>query len=318
MSPAIRHLIEIDDLSPDEVLRVLDLSASPDRPGLLAGRTVGLVFEKPSMRTRNAMEVAVAQLGGYPVTMQGQEVGLGSREPATDVATVLSRYHALIGARVNDDITVRAMATVSRVPVINLLSDRSHPCQALADLLTLRNLWGSFRGRSLTWVGDGNNVCRSLALGAAAVGIDVRLASPGGYGLDPADLASIRRFGTSVETFDDPTAAVRGTDAVCTDVWSSMGHEAEAGVRRGAFSGWTIDARLMSLAAPDAAFLHCLPAHRGEEVSSAVIDGPQSAVWDQAENRLHTARGLLMFLLDKDRRVITKATWDGLPRRRPT
>lgn len=315
MSPAIRHLMEIDDLSPEEVLRVLDLSASPDWPALLAGRTVGLVFEKPSMRTRNAIEVAVAQLGGHPVTMQSAEVGLGTREPATDVATVLSRYHALIGARVYDDVTVRAMATVSRVPVVNLLSDRSHPCQALADLLTLRNVWGSFRGRTLTWVGDGNNVCRSLALGAASVGIDVRLASPGGYGLDAADLESIRRFGTSVETFDDPAPAVRGTDAVCTDVWSSMGHEAEAGVRRGAFSGWTIDARLMSLAAPGAAFLHCLPAHRGEEVASAVIDGPQSAVWDQAENRLHTSRGLLMFLLDADRRVITKATWDGLPRR---
>ena len=315
---AVRHLMEIDDLSPDELLRVLDLSVAPDRPPLLAGRTVGLLFEKASLRTRNSMETAVTQLGGHPVTMQNEEIGLGRREPATDVATVLSRYHALIGARVHEDITVRAMATVSQVPVVNLLSDRSHPCQALADLLTLRNRWGRLRGRSIAWVGDGNNVCRSLALGAASLGVEVRMASPGGYGLGPADLESIRRFGTSVETFDEPEAAVRGADAVCTDVWSSMGHEAEAGVRRGAFSGWTVDARLMAMAAPDAPFLHCLPAHRGEEVSSAVIDGPQSAVWDQAENRLHTARGLLMFLLDANRRIITPAVWDGLPQRRAT
>ena len=298
MSSRPRHFMEIDDLDRDELLRVLDLSVAPDRPPLLAGRTVGLVFEKPSMRTRNAMEVAVTQLGGHPVTMQGAEVGLGRREPATDVALVLSRYHALIGARVHEDVTVRAMATVSSVPVVNLLSDRAHPCQSLADLLTLRTVWGSFRGRTLTWVGDGNNVCRSLALGAAALGVGVRLASPGGYGLNPADLDRIRQFGTGVETFDNPADAIRGSDAVCTDVWSSMGHEAEADVRRGAFSGWTITSPLMALAAPDAPFLHCLPAHRGEEVTSDVIDGPRSAAWDQAENRLHTARGLLLFLLD--------------------
>ena len=298
MTSRPRHLMEIDDLSPDELLRVLDLSVAPDRPPLLAGRTVGLVFEKPSMRTRNAMEVAVAQLGGHPVTMQAAEVGLDQREPATDVAVVLSRYHALLGARVYDDVTVRAMATVSSVPVVNLLSDRAHPCQALADLLTLRSAWGSFRGRTLTWVGDGNNVCRSLALGAASLGVGVRLGSPGGYGLSPADLDRIRQFGVPVETFDDPADAIRGSDAVCTDVWSSMGHEAEADVRRGAFNGWTVTAPLMALAAPGAPFLHCLPAHRGEEVTSEVIDGPRSAAWDQAENRLHTARGLLLFLLD--------------------
>lgn len=297
MSP-VRHFMEVDDLSPDELLRVLDLSAAPTRPPMLAGRTVGLIFEKPSLRTRNAMEVAVSQLSGHPVTMQGAEVGLGQREPATDVALVLSRYHVLIAARVNEDATIRAMATVSSVPVVNLLSDRAHPCQALADLMTLRHAWGSFRGRSLAWVGDGNNVCRSLALGAASLGVHVRLASPGGYGLDPADLERIRRLGAGLETFDHPAGAVEGADAVCTDVWSSMGHEAEAAVRRGAFSGWTIDSRLMALAAPDAPFLHCLPAHRGEEVTSDVIDGPRSAVWQQAENRLHTARGLLMFLLD--------------------
>lgn len=298
MKPQPRHLMEIDDLSPDEIERVLDLSVAPDRPPMLAGRTVGLVFEKPSLRTRNSMEVAVAQLGGHPVTMQGAEVGIGVREPATDIALVLSRYHALIGVRVKEDAAARAMATVSSVPVVNLLSDRAHPCQALADLLTLRNAWGKFKGRSVAWVGDGNNVCRSLALGAASLGVHVRIASPGGYGLDAADLERIRRFGAGVETFDNPAGAVEGSDAVCTDVWSSMGHEAEAGVRRMAFTDWTIDSRLMSRAAPDAPLLHCLPAHRGEEVTSDVIDGPRSAAWDQAENRLHTARGLLLFLLD--------------------
>ena len=304
--------MEIDDLSPDELLRVLDLSIAPDRPPMLAGRTVGLVFEKPSLRTRNAMEVAISQLGGHPVTMQGGEVGLGVREPATDVALVLSRYHALIAARVNEDATVRAMATVSSVPVINLLSDRAHPCQALADLMTLRGVWGSLRGRTVAWVGDGNNVCRSLALGAASLGVHVRIASPGGYGLDAADLERIRRLGPGVETYDNPRAAVEGADAVCTDVWSSMGHEAEAAVRRGAFSGWTIDSRLMSLAAPGAPFLHCLPAHRGEEVTSDVIDGPRSAAWQQAENRLHTARGLLMFLLDTSGRSLLQSPMDLL------
>lgn len=295
--------MEIDDLSPDEIERVLDLSVAPDRPPMLAGRTVGLVFEKPSLRTRNSMEVAVAQLGGHPITMQGAEVGLGVREPATDVAMVLARYHALIGVRVKEDAAVRAMATVSTVPVVNLLSDRAHPCQALADLLTLRNVWGKFKGRSMAWVGDGNNVCRSLARGAASLGVHVRIASPGGYGLDPAELERIRAFGAGVETFDDPVAAVEGADAVCTDVWSSMGHEAEAGVRRMAFTGWSVDSRLMARAAPGAPFLHCLPAHRGEEVTADVIDGPRSAVWDQAENRLHTARGLLLFLLDTSGRT---------------
>ena len=304
--------MEIDDLSPDELLRVLDLSVAPDRPPLLAGRTVGLVFEKPSLRTRNAMEVAVSQLGGYPVTMQGAEVGLGHREPATDIALVLARYHALIGARVNEDASVRAMATVSSVPVVNLLSDRAHPCQALADLMTLRGVWGSLRGRSLAWVGDGNNVCRSLALGAASLGVHVRLASPGGYGLDGADLERIRSFGAGVDTYDEPERAVEGADAVCTDVWSSMGHEAEAGVRRGAFLGWTVDSRLMSLTAPGAPFLHCLPAHRGEEVTADVIDGPRSAAWQQAENRLHTARGLLLFLLDTSGRSLLQSP-AGLP-----
>lgn len=307
-----RHFMEIDDLSADELLRVLDLSVAPDRPPLLAGRTVGLVFEKPSLRTRNAMEVAVSQLGGHPVTMQGAEVGLGEREPATDIALVLARYHALIAARVNEDASVRAMATVSSVPVINLLSDRAHPCQALADLMTLRAAWGSLRGRSLAWVGDGNNVCRSLALGAASLGVHVRLASPGGYGLDAADLERIRRFGAGVDTYDDPDRAVDGADAVCTDVWSSMGHEAEAAVRRGAFAGWTIDSRLMSLTAPGAPFLHCLPAHRGEEVTADVIDGPRSAAWQQAENRLHTARGLMLFLLDTTGRSLLQSPV-GLP-----
>lgn len=298
----LRHFIEVDDLSPDEILRVLDLSEVADRPPILAGRSVGLVFEKPSMRTRNAMETAVVQLGGHPVSMQGAEVGVGTREPPTDIARVLSRYHALIGARVNDHSAIRVMASVSTVPVVNLLSDRSHPCQALADLLTLRTAWaGRLRGKTLAWVGDGNNVCRSLSLAAAAVGVQLRLASPGGYALSPDDLTAIRAFGNGVEALADPAEAVRGADAVCTDVWSSMGHEAEADVRRQAFMGWTVDAKLMALTKPGAPFLHCLPAHRGEEVTADVIDGPRSFAWDQAENRLHTARGLLMFLLDDER-----------------
>jgi ornithine carbamoyltransferase len=281
-----RHFLDIDDLTAEELARVLDLAEQADPPKVLQGKGVVLIFEKPSLRTRNSTELAVVQLGGHPVSVKGDEIDLGTREPAADVARVLARYHDVITARVFAHDTLRQMAAVSDVPVVNLLSDDAHPCQALADLLTLRQRWGSLQGRSIAYVGDGNNVCRSLVLAAHLAGMEARVATPEGYEPD-----------LDVPLFRNPAEAVKGVDAVYTDVWASMGQEDEAALRRQAFSGFTVDAALLGEAAPDALFLHCLPAHRGEEVSDEVVEGPQSVVWQQAENRMHAMRGLFLFLL---------------------
>ncbi|MGH9157428.1 MAG: ornithine carbamoyltransferase [Acidimicrobiales bacterium] len=292
-----RHFLEVDDLAPAEVAAVLDLAERPDPPQVLAGRGVALMFEKPSLRTRNATEMAVVQLGGHPVSLRADEVGLDDREPATDAARVLGRYHAAIGARVFDHARLEAMAAVAGVPVVNLLSDRAHPAQALADLLTLRQRWGALAGHSVAWVGDANNVCRSLVLAASLTGVVVRVATPPGFALDAATLERAAALGGDVSVTTRPEEAVDGADAVSTDVWASMGQEAEATARRRSFEGYTVDEALMARAAPGAAFLHCLPAHRGEEVTAGVVDGLQSVVWQQAENRMHATRGLLVFLL---------------------
>ncbi len=294
---APRHFLEVDDLGADELARVLDLGEQPEAPQVLAGRGVALLFEKPSLRTRNAAEMAVVQLGGHPVSLRGEEVGVDARETAADVAGVLSRYHAVIGARVADHSRLERLADGARVPVVNLLSDRSHPCQAVADLLTLRQRWGAFADRTLAYVGDGNNVCRSLVLAAAMVGLRLRVATPQGYTLEEEDLRRAEELGGSVELTDNPGQAVAGVDAVYTDVWASMGQEHEVERRRQAFEGYTVDEELLGLAGDDAVFLHCLPAHRGEEVTSGVVDGARSIVWEQAENRMHAFRGLLLHLL---------------------
>ena len=276
---------------------MLDLSERPDPPPVLAGKGVALLFEKPSLRTRNATEMAVVQLGGHPLSLRGEEVGVDVREPAPDVARALSRYHAAIGARVFEHAKLERMAAASSVPVVNLLSDDAHPCEALADLLTLRRHFGRLEGLELAYVGDFNNVARSLGLAAALTGASVRYASPDGYGPSARDLDRMRAAGGSVTVTDDPSEAVTDVDAVYTDVWASMGAEDEAGRRRRAFAGFTVDQVLIGRARPHAVFLHCLPAHRGEEVSAEVVDGRQSLVWEQAENRMHTARGLLLYLL---------------------
>lgn len=294
----VRHVLDVDDLAPEELTAVLDLSESPPPQGLLARRGVALLFEKPSARTRNAVEVAVAELGGHPVAMRGEEVGLDVRETVEDVARTLSLYHAAIGARVFAHATVERLAAAAAVPVVNLLSDRAHPCQALADLLTIRQRHGGLQGVTLAYVGDFNNVARSLTLAATMCGMRVRVGCPGGYGPSPADVERLRTAGAEPVVCGDPREAAAGADVVYTDVWTSMGQEAEAEARRGAFAGFTVDAAVMAAAAPGAVFMHCLPAHRGEEVAAEVIDGPQSAVWQQAANRLHTHRGLLRFLLE--------------------
>jgi len=293
----VRHFLEIDELSASELTEVLDLAELTSPPVVLAGRGVALVFEKPSLRTRNATEMAVVQLGGHPVSLRAEEVDLDGREPASDAARVLSRYHAAIGARVFRHELLERMAAAATVPVVNLLSDQAHPCQALADLLTLRQHWDNLAGRTIAWVGDANNVCRSLVLGAALVGASVRIASPAGYGLDAATRERVAGLGGSLVATTDPNEAVAGADAVATDVWASMGQEADVESRRRAFAGFTVDEKLMSRADSDAVFLHCLPAHRGEEVAAAVVDGQASLVWRQAENRMHAMRGLLLFVL---------------------
>ena len=297
-----RHLLEVDELSPAELGRILDLAQDRRPSPVLAGRTVALLFEKPSARTRSSSSVAVVQLGGHPVDIAGSEVGLDSRETVEDVARTLACYHAAVGARVFEHSKLERMAAAvdasgSPVPVVNLLSDRGHPCQALADLLTLRQHLGAVAGRTLAYVGDGNNVCRSLVLAAALAGLSMRVATPAGYELEEADVKRALALGADLLMTTDPAEAASGADAVYTDVWASMGQEDQAEQRRLAFAPFTVDERLMARARPDAVFLHCLPAHRGQEVSAEVMDGPRSLVWQQATNRMHAMRGLLLWLM---------------------
>jgi ornithine carbamoyltransferase len=296
----VRHFLEVDDLDPGELDAVLARAARPpgdDRP--LAGRTVGLYFEKPSLRTRHSCEAAVVQLGGHPVTFRRDEVGSGEREPVGDIARVLSGYHAALGGRVYDHALLEELAAAATIPVVNLLSDRGHPCQALADLLTMRQELGDLGGATVAWVGDFNNVARSLAVGATMLGMKVRLACPPGYGPSDADVDRLRALGAEPVVTSRPQEAVAGAAAVHTDVWASMGQEAEAEVRGRAFEGFQVDGRVMAAAAPDAVFMHCLPAHRGEEVAASVVDGPHSRVIAQAHNRLHAFRGLLAWLVEE-------------------
>ena len=294
-----RHVLEIDDLDAAEIARVLDLAADRACPPLLSGQTVGLYFEKPSLRTRHSCEAAVVQLGGHPVTFHADEVG-GGREPMADIARVLSGYHAAVGGRVFQHEVLQELAAASSIPVINLLSDSGHPCQALADLLTMRQEWGGLEDRTVAWIGDFTNVARSLALGAARSGVRVRIASPADFGPSEADLERLVAAGMQAGPFvtDQPDEAVVGADAVHTDVWASMGQEHEADQRRRAFAGFQVDDALMARARAHAVFMHCLPAHRGDEVAASVVEGPQSRVFPQAHNRLHAFRGLLRLLLD--------------------
>jgi ornithine carbamoyltransferase len=296
---SLRHVLDVDDLRPAELDEVLRRAGTPPVHHPLAGRTVGLYFEKPSLRTRHSCEVAVVQLGGHPVTFRPDEVGTGDREPLDDIARVLSGYHAALGARVYDHGKLETLAAASGIPVVNLLSDRGHPCQALADLLTMRQTLGELPGATVAWVGDFNNVARSLALGSTMAGMKVQLACPPGYGPGDDDLDRLRALGGSPVVTTRPDEAVAGAAAVHTDVWASMGQEDEAAARARAFEGFQVDDRLMAAAAPGAVFMHCLPAHRGEEVAASVVDGPASVVFAQAHNRLHSVRGLLSWLVEE-------------------
>ncbi|HEU5306854.1 MAG TPA: ornithine carbamoyltransferase, partial [Acidimicrobiia bacterium] len=266
-------------------------------PQLLAGQGVVMLFEKPSARTRASTEMAVVSLGGHPIYVRPEEVGLGVRESVADVARTFAGFCSVLAARVFHHATLEEMAAVIDIPVVNLLSDRAHPTQAVADFLTLRELLGTLEGRRLAYVGDGNNVTASLAYAAALAGVELAVASPPGYELDDLTVERARNLGASIELGHDPYDAVAGADAVYTDVWTSMGQEDETAARRAAFAGFTVDDEMLRCAHPDAWFLHCLPAHRGEEVAAEVIDGPRSAVWQQAANRMHSARAVLTHLV---------------------
>ncbi len=297
-----RSLLEIDDLSPSELAHLLDSAArwkkEPDTaPRTLEGAGVALVFEKPSARTRTSAELAVYSLGGHPVALRAEEIGIDQRESAEDVARTLASYCVIIAARVFDHGVLMRMAGAVNTPVVNLLSDIAHPCQALADLLTISERFGGLEGRRVAFVGDGNNVVASLAYGAALTGLELIVSSPPGYELNENLVDRVRNLGGSIELVTDPHEAVRGVDVVYTDAWTSMGQEAESEARRKAFSTWRVDSVLMAEAGADAVFMHCLPAHRGDEVTAEVIDGTVSVVWQQAENRMHTKRALFAWLV---------------------
>lgn len=294
-----RHLLDIDDLSGGELVELLDRCRADHPVRVLEDRGAALIFEKPSNRTRNSTEMAVVQLGGHPIYLKPDEVDIDGRESAEDVARTLACYHDVIAARVFDHQVLQRMASAVEIPVVNLLSDLSHPLQAIADLLTIEAEFGDeVAGRTVTWVGDYSNVARSLALAAGAVGMNVHFACPEGYAPTDDVLEAFRRAGCpEVSSAPDPHQQVRGSHVVVTDAWYSMGQEAEAAVRRPIFEPYRVDGALLAAAADDAIFLHCLPAHRGEEVTDDVLDGPRSRVWLEAANRLPAARGALEWLL---------------------
>ena len=296
-----RDLLSIAELASDEVDLILRTALSLKRDGgghdLLRNKTLALLFEKPSLRTRVSFDVAMQELGGHAIYLNQAEVGLGQREPVADVARVLARYVDVIAARTYSHETLLGLARHADVPVINALSDEEHPCQALADLLTIHERFGGLRGVRLAFVGDGFNVAQSLAEGAALCGMDFVMASPPGYSLSEGTQRLIaetaRKNGGHAEFCDGPDTAVRGADVVYTDVWASMGQEDSYAQRKEAFAGYAITSQIMTLAKPSAIFMHDLPAHRGEEVMEDVIEGSQSVVFDQAENRLHAQKAIL-------------------------
>jgi ornithine carbamoyltransferase len=296
-----RSLLDVTDQTGDEVRLILELAERPiealGRP--LAGQGAALIFEKPSNRTRHSMEMAVVQLGGHPVYTRGEEVGFDSREPVEDIARILEGYHGVIAARVFSHSVVERLAATATVPVVNMLSDRSHPLQGFADALTMQQCLGDLAGKTVAYVGDYNNVARSLAEVSALLAMHVRLGCPDGFGADDGELERIRLLGAaSVEQSTRPLDAVTGAHAVHTDTWVSMGQEEDGAARREAFAGYTVDGAMMAVADPSAVFMHCLPAYRGFEVAAEVIDGPRSVVFQQGHNRLHSARGVLAFLAE--------------------
>ncbi|HEX9235170.1 MAG TPA: ornithine carbamoyltransferase [Actinomycetota bacterium] len=303
-----RNLLSIDDLSVEELEEVQELSAvvkakPADFSARLTGLSVAMIFEKPSTRTRISFEVAVASMGGHPLALSSSELQLGRGETIEDTGRVLSRYVDAVVLRTFGQERLEALARTATVPVINALSDFEHPCQCLADLLTVKEKRGALEGLVLAYVGDGNNVAHSLLLGGAKVGMHVRVATPAGFGPIPQVVRRAEEIaagtGGSVQVTNDPAVAESAADVLYTDVWASMGQEAEAGERALMFANYRLDQAAVARASTDVLVLHCLPAHRGQEITDEVIDGPHSVVWDQAENRLHAQKALLLWLLDR-------------------
>jgi len=304
----MQHLVTIADLSSGEIWRLLELAAelkdewkSGGNKPVLAGKTLGMVFQKPSLRTRVSFEMGMAHLGGRAMYLSPQEIQLGQRESVADVARVLSRYVHGIMARVFSHAHVEALAAHASVPVINGLSDLEHPCQALSDLFTIYERRGTVEGVTLAYVGDGNNVANSLLLAGSRLGMEIRVATPSGYEPDAQVVSKAREWareaGSKVTLDASPQSAVRGADVIYTDVWTSMGQEAEREMRLLLFRPYQVNQELLALAKPDAVVMHCLPAHRGEEITDEVIDGPHSIVFEQAENRMHLQKAILASLM---------------------
>jgi len=301
-TPAIRHYLQFSDLSADEYVYLFERAAlikkkfkAYERHQPLVDRTMAMIFEKASTRTRVSFEAGMYQLGGSVVNLTTGDSQLGRAEPIEDSAKVISRMVDLVMIRTFGQDKIDAFAANSRVPVINGLTNEFHPCQILADIFTYIEHRGSIQGKTVAWVGDGNNMANTWLQAAEILGFKVHVSTPSGYEVDQS-IAGIRSA-ESYQVFKDPMEACRGADLVTTDVWTSMGYEAENEARKAAFADWCVDTDMMRIAQPDALFMHCLPAHRGEEVEADVIDGPQSVVWDEAENRLHAQKALMEFLL---------------------
>jgi len=299
-----KDLLSIADLDRKEIEHLIEQARCIKREGassLLSGKTLALLFEKPSLRTRVSFELAMYQLGGHCIYLSPEEVGLGKREPAADIARVLSRYVDVIAARTFSQETLHILAAHSSVPVINALSDLEHPCQALSDLLTISEKKGKLSGLTLAFISDGNNVANSLLLSACLTGMNFHFASPPGYEVKKEVLNQGKKFaalsGSQIQLTNNPHEAARGADIVYTDVWVSMGQEAEAEKRSFVFSSYQVNSKLLSLAKRDALFMHPLPAHHGQEISAGLLDDPRSLVFDQAENRLHLQKALLVKLM---------------------
>lgn len=297
-----RDFTSILDVSAEEMSRLLDLALGMKRDGpsqVLRGQTLAMIFEKPSLRTRTSFEMAMYRLGGNALYLSAHEVQMGEREPVKDVARVLSRMVQAIAARTFEHSTVLGLAEYASVPVVNALSDEEHPCQALADLLTLRERFGNLAGVRVTYLGDGNNIARSLAYASVMAGMHLTIAAPEGYELPADTIARAESLpgGGSVRQLRDPHEAVRDAAAVYTDVWASMGQEAEAAERAEHFRGYQLNAGVMASAPSDALVMHDLPAHRGEEITDEVLESPRSVVFDQAENRMHAQQAVLATML---------------------
>jgi ornithine carbamoyltransferase len=297
-----KHVLEIDDLDPATLTSILDRAiawkADPSGvPNALAGIGVAALFEKPSARTRISTEMAVHSLGGHCLYIRGEEVGIGVRESVADVTRTFAAFCGIVAARVFDHHVLEQMADVGAVPVVNLLSDRAHPCQAIADLLTVREHFGALEGRRIVYVGDGNNVAASLAFAGAMSGVELTVSSPPGYELDADVVDRARNLGGVIELVADPHEAVQEADVIYSDAFFSMGQEEEAVLRRKVFAPYQANAALLAAAPDHVVYLHCLPAHRGEEVTDEVIDGPASLVWQQAANRMHAIRPLFADLV---------------------